>query len=389
MLNFKILKAMKILNLFFLSLCSLFMIACLDPIDIESNIPEEVVTPEVTWIRGSSVQVNVDYDDAFVLVGSTPNLSEKNAIEKVNKTSTIGLEPNTTYYYKMIRRRGGYDLEGDVKSFTTPIEVGYITISSLYSGPSESEQPTICSNLLLNGANIKEAGFCFSQEYKFPMITNCEKKVVITNSNTSRLESKACLENGVKGMMTYVRAYCVTEQDTVYSEESALFYLVSGFKDGYPYIDLGLPSGLKWAVYNEGADEPRTFGDLIQEKMLTWDKYSWGEKWRLPTHEEALEFASNCVLTDQYSYTLTNSKISYIGGVVKGKNGNVIYMPYGGWNNGINFYGGNQVGYFWLSTKLSSDDKCQRTLSVSPNKGIRSYYYLREENWARVRYVTE
>lgn len=51
------------------------MIACLDPIDIESNIPEEVVTPEVTWIRGSSVQVNVDYDDAFVLVGSTPNLS--------------------------------------------------------------------------------------------------------------------------------------------------------------------------------------------------------------------------------------------------------------------------------------------------------------------------
>lgn len=44
---------MKILNLFFLSLCSLFMIACLDPIDIESNIPEEVVTPEVTWIRGN------------------------------------------------------------------------------------------------------------------------------------------------------------------------------------------------------------------------------------------------------------------------------------------------------------------------------------------------
>ena len=31
---------MKILNLFFLSLCSLFMIACLDPIDIESNILE-------------------------------------------------------------------------------------------------------------------------------------------------------------------------------------------------------------------------------------------------------------------------------------------------------------------------------------------------------------
>lgn len=362
------------------------MIACLDPIDIESNIPEEVVTPEVTWIRSRSVQVNVGYDDAFVLVGSTPNLSEKNAIEKVNSTSTIGLEPNTTYYYKMIRRRGGYDLEGDVKSFTTPIEVGYITISSLYSGPSESEQPTICSNLLLNGANIKEAGFCFSQEYKFPMITNCEKKVVITNSNTSRLESKACLENGVKGMMTYVRAYCVTEQDTVYSEESALFYLVSGFKDGYPYIDLGLPSGLKWAVYNDGSDEPTVGGKMIHEEKLS-QKTSWGDNWRLPTKEEALEFIANCKLKNSW-YVFHNGQ----SGAIEGKNGNVIYIPYGGWGN-CNYYITDITdGYYWLSTKsydwlteelipdIFNIDSYRKEFKITSDRNIK---------YAQIRYVTE
>ena len=386
MLNFKILKAMKILNLFFLSLCSLFMIACLDPIDIESNIPEEVVTPEVTWIRSRSVQVNVDYDDAFVLVGSTPNLSEKNAIEKVNSTSTIGLEPNTTYYYKMIRRRGGYDLEGDVKSFTTPIEVGYITISSLYSGPSESEQPTICSNLLLNGANIKEAGFCFSQESEKPTITNGEKKVITCNSSTSRLESKAYLDNGVKGKNTYVRAYCVTERDTIYSAESASFYLVSGFKDGFPYIDLGLPSGLKWAVYNDGSDEPTVGGKMIHEEKLS-QKTSWGDNWRLPTKEEALEFIANCKLKNSW-YVFHNGQ----SGEKKKKNGNVIYIPYGGWGN-CNYYITDITdGYYWLSTKSYdwlTEELIPDIFNIDSYRKEFEITSYRNIKYAQIRYVTE
>lgn len=379
---------MKTLNLLFLSFLCLFMTACLDPIDIESNIPEEVITPQATNICSRSVQLNVEFDDAFVLLGTSPNISENNALKKITYTGIVNdLTPNTTYYYKMIRRRGGYDLDGDVKSFTTTIEVGSVTISSVYSGPSESEQPIIYSDLVLNGANIKETGFCFSQKTERPTINNCDKKVVTNMNSKNRLESKACLENGVKGMITYVKAYVITDQDTIYSENSNHFYLVSGFKDGYPYIDLGLPSGLKWAVCNEGAEEPRNVGDMLEGKMLNWDKYSWGKNWRLPTHEEALEFASNCVLTNQYSYNI--DKYTSNGCIIKGKNGNFIYMPYGGWKNGTTLNLVNKAGYFWLSTKITNKEPGYRVLSISQDKGIQSYYYLYESSWARIRYVTE
>lgn len=48
---------MRTLNLLFLSFLCLFMTACLDPIDIESNIPEEVITPQATNICSRSVQL--------------------------------------------------------------------------------------------------------------------------------------------------------------------------------------------------------------------------------------------------------------------------------------------------------------------------------------------
>lgn len=382
---------MKTLYLLFLSFLCLFMTACLDPIDIESNIPEEVITPQATNICSRSVQLNVEFDDAFVLLGTSPNISENNALEKFNYTRKVNdLTPNTTYYYKMIRRRGGYDLDGDVKSFTTLIEVGNVTISSVYSGPSESEQPIIYSDLVLNGAYVKEAGFCFSQESEKPTITNGEKKVITCNSSTSRLESKAYLDNGVKGKNTYVRAYVITDQDTIYSKNSNYFYLVSGFKDGYPYIDLGLPSGLKWAVYNEGSDEPTVGGKMIHEEKLS-QKTSWGDNWRLPTKEEALEFITNCKLKNSWYVFHNGPSDNGPSGAIEGKNGNVIYIPYGGWGN--NYYMQDTTdGYYWLSTK--SYDRFEEEL-IPDIFIIKSYWKEfkitsdRYVKYAQIRYVTE
>ena len=31
--------------------------------------------------------------------------------------------------------------------------------------------------------------------------------------------------------------------------------------NGHEYVDLGLPSGLKWATYNIGADKPEEYGE--------------------------------------------------------------------------------------------------------------------------------
>jgi hypothetical protein len=49
--------------------------------------------------------------------------------------------------------------------------------------------------------------------------------------------------------------------------EAKLLKEKSGTINGYDYVDLGLPSGLKWATCNVGARSPEQYGD----------HYAWGE----------------------------------------------------------------------------------------------------------------
>ena len=42
----------------------------------------------------------------------------------------------------------------------------------------------------------------------------------------------------------------------------------SGIINGHEYVDMGLPSGTKWATCNVGADKPEDFGNY----------YAWGER---------------------------------------------------------------------------------------------------------------
>ena len=47
----------------------------------------------------------------------------------------------------------------------------------------------------------------------------------------------------------------------------------SGSANGYDYVDLGLPSGLKWATCNVGSDKPEGYGDY----------FAWGRS-RIEAH---------------------------------------------------------------------------------------------------------
>ena len=98
---------------------------------------------------------------------------------------------------------------------------------------------------------------------------------------------------------------------------------VTGNIEGHDYVDLGLPSGLKWATCNVGATSPEECGDSFAwgevktkkdftkdssfttfqsagrlQKRGVIDSYgvltamcdaatqNWGDKWRMPTKEE-------------------------------------------------------------------------------------------------------
>ena len=141
-------------------------------------------------------------------------------------------------------------------------------------------------------------------------------------------------------------------------------------------VDLGLPSGLKWASCNVGAKSPEEFGGYyawgeLEEKdeytlstyvhsdgtfdtcrdlgsSISGTKYDvahvkWGGKWRIPTVDEIKELINECTLR----------WVTYRG--VKcaqfvGPNGRSIYVPAGGYRYGTDVAGNGETGVYWSGT---------------------------------------
>ena len=147
----------------------------------------------------------------------------------------------------------------------------------------------------------------------------------------------------------------------------------NGTLNGHDYVDLGLPSGLKWATCNVGARSPKKYGDYyawgeteIKSKYTTassktWNKSignisgnpaydvaraKWGSSWRMPTKDDCQE------LIDECKWELVSEQ----GFIVTGPNGNSIFLPFGGAYCGTNeersgpAIGEGTYGYIWSST---------------------------------------
>ena len=158
----------------------------------------------------------------------------------------------------------------------------------------------------------------------------------------------------------------------------------------YEAIDLGLPSGVKWATCNVGATKPEEYGGYyawgeIEEKDdYSWNTYrwcngtydsmtkyctsasngtvdnktvlepeddvahvKWGGSWRMPTKAEQDELRNNC--------TWTWKTLNGVNGYeVTGPNGNSIFLPAAGYRNGTEVsYRGN-YGNYWSGSLYSN-----------------------------------
>ena len=165
--------------------------------------------------------------------------------------------------------------------------------------------------------------------------------------------------------------------------------------NGHEYVDLGLPSGLKWATCNVGASLPEEYGDYyawgeIETKSeytkdnsktrgksmsdisgnSTYDvaRAKWGGSWRLPTEKELEELKNNC----KWEWTTQNGKKGY---KVIGPNGNSIFLPAAGYRNGSSFYYAGEYGFYWGSTPYeSNDDGAYYLFFRSSYRGVIWYY---------------
>lgn len=150
--------------------------------------------------------------------------------------------------------------------------------------------------------------------------------------------------------------------------------------NGHEYVDLGLPSGLKWATCNVGASSPSDYGDYYawgdtatkseytEENCKTWKKSigdisgnpdydaaraNWGGSWRLPSKKECEELESKCTWT----WTTQGGHNGY---KVTGPNGNSIFVPAAGFRYGSSLDAAGDRGYYWSSTpnEGNTQDAC-------------------------------
>ena len=152
--------------------------------------------------------------------------------------------------------------------------------------------------------------------------------------------------------------------------------VISGTENGYDYVDLGLPSGLKWATCNVGASTPEGYGnyyawgETTTKSSYTTSNYTYssnppttlplykdaaavnmGGSWRMPTYDELNELKTKCTWTWTYDYNGTG----VAGRIVTSKtNGNFIFLPAAGLRGSSDLSDAGSFGYYW-SSSLSAD----------------------------------
>ena len=162
-------------------------------------------------------------------------------------------------------------------------------------------------------------------------------------------------------------------------------------------VDLGLPSGIRWASCNVGATTPEGYGyyfawgETESKKDYSWETYkyanvgeryhykftkyctdassgdngfidnktvlepeddaataNWGDVWRMPTDAEWTELREQCTWT----YTTLNGVYGYQ--VASKTNGNSIFLPAAGFRNGTSLYLQGRRGYYSSSSLLEN-----------------------------------
>lgn len=181
-------------------------------------------------------------------------------------------------------------------------------------------------------------------------------------------------------------------------------------------IDLGLPSGTKWACCNVGAKKPEEFGgyyawgDTEEKSWYDWSTYiycdgsldsfhdlgsdisgtkydvahvKWGGSWVMPSHEQQLELLNNCTSTwtkvndvnGRKFTSMINGKTIFLpaaGNHIKGELCNVLYGFYWAAKQGP----GNSYYAFCIAFRPGEIwwDHIDRSVGQSVRPVVRSYH---------------
>lgn len=200
------------------------------------------------------------------------------------------------------------------------------------------------------------------------------------------------------------QAILALNSDDKKAQELSKYDSSKGGINGHEWVDLGLPSGLKWATCNVGASSPERYGSYFAwgetstKREYSWENYTfrldgngyvnkkrqyvnnvtfskyntdpshgsvdnrtrlelsddaasvnWGSSWRVPTDQEWMELRKECTWTR----TKQGGTEGYL--VKSKKNGNSIFLPAAGYRRQENLSETGIRGEYWTASLITGN----------------------------------
>ena len=204
-----------------------------------------------------------------------------------------------------------------------------------------------------------------------------------------KFENHAAYEAAESGLILSNVSLCAQENEVHYNPYVDPY-------NGHAYVDLGLPSGTKWATMNVGASSETDYGLYFawgetdgyadaSTKAFSWSDYkygdgstftkynstdgktvldleddavaaNWGGSWKIPTDAQFQELLNTTYVTNTWV-------TDYQGSGVNGRlftsvtNGNTLFIPAAGRAGNGSMYYIDTRGVVWSSSLYSSDVK--------------------------------
>lgn len=303
------------------------------------------------------------HTDEIVLNGQSVDATYDGVVSV--EASISDLQDNTTYYYALAVKRGDADyISHNIESFKT-LPVVTTLDNAFVTSNSVTLQGTCSKGITLAGFSIRKDGDTEFSQYSAVPDEEGHFSATIDNLDIETL---------------YVYYAFVKANEQIYKGEEYSFTTKPLCPDDHhPHmIDLGLPSGTKWACCNVGASNPEDYGnyyawgETMQKSSYiesTCNYYgieigasiintnydvanvSWHQGWHLPTENNASELIADCKWSwgkyhDTFGMMFTSKS-----------NGNKLFLPAAAQHptstDGLNKAG--SIGHYWLGNAYKNN----------------------------------